>query len=139
MINPVPQDQLTNRQKNICEYGGVFGVLLSLTCLIQHFIFAIPNKYSNPMIPAYLLCITAFLLLALLKRVALIFLIVSAALTIIIEWRLYSSFAFSLVVLLLFIYNIIILVVIYTEQIPQRLKAMEKAKASEDTYWSDKL
>lgn len=139
MSAPTPEDMLTIRQKNICEYGGVFGVLLSLTCLIQHLLFAIPNKLTNPMIPAYLLIITAFLLLALLKRVAMIFLIAGGVLCLIIEWRLYSNFAFSLVVLLLFLYNIIIIVVAYTEQIPQRLREMEMAKKSEEDYWQDKL
>lgn len=135
---PFPE-QLTIRQKNICEYGGLFGVLLSLTCLIQHIAFAIPGRITNPMIPAYKLSVTAFLLLALQKHISLVFLIVSAALSVVIEWRWITHYSFSLVVVLLFMYHVIIIVFIYAEQIHLRLKQIKKAKETEENFWSDKL
>lgn len=130
---------LTHQQKNICEYGGLFGILLSLTCLIQHLVAAIPNKITNPMIPVYILCITAFLLLALLKPVALYFLFAGALLTLVIEWRYITHYAFSLVVLLLFLYHVIMIVLLLTEQIPQRLIRIRQLKEAEEAEWRGKI
>lgn len=132
-------EQLTVRQKNICEYGGLFGVLLSLTCLIQHLVAAIPNRITNPMIPAYLLAVTAFLLLALLKHASLYFLIVSAVLTLVIEWRYITHYAFSLVVLLLFLYHVIFIVILYAEEIPFKLRQIIKLKEAEEDQWRGKI
>ncbi|MGQ0739524.1 MAG: hypothetical protein ACT4OJ_10725 [Bacteroidota bacterium] len=139
MNNANPADLLTNRQKNICEYGGLFGVLLSLTCLIQHLVAAIPGPVTNPMIPAYTFCIAGFLLLGLQKRIALIWLIISAVLSLIIEWRWMTHYSFSLVVLMLFLYHVIIIVAVYAEQIPRKLKQMKEARQSEEDFWSGKV
>ena len=139
MNAPNSADQLTNYQKNLCEYGGLFGVLLSLTCLIQHLVVAIPGPITNPMIPAYTFCIAGFLFLGLLKRMALVCLIISAALSLIIEWRWMTHYSFSLVVLVLFIYHVIIIVALYTEQIPQKLKRIKQAKAAEEEFWTGKV
>lgn len=133
------ENELTDRQKNICEYGGLFGILLSLTCLVQHLVAAIPNAITNPMIPAYLLAIAAFLLLAMQKPVCLFFLISSAFLSLVIEWRWMTHYAFSLVVLLLFLYHVIIIVILYTEQIPARLKQIKAWKEAEEDHWKDKI
>jgi len=130
---------LTNYQKNICEYGGLFGILLSLTCLVQHLILAIPSYITNPMIPAYILCTTAFLLLALLKPSALYFLITGALLTLLIEWRYITHMTFSLVVLLLFIYHVIMIVLLISEQIPARLIKARQLKEAEEAEWRGKI
>jgi hypothetical protein len=87
---------LTNWQKNICEWGGILGALLSLTCLIQHIAVAIPNSITNPMIPGYLLATTAFVLLALQKPVAIVLLFISAVYAAINEYLWMSNYAFSL-------------------------------------------
>ena len=60
---------LTERQLNLCEYGGTFGVLLSLTCLIQHLIVTINNWITRAMTPYYLFAIVVFILLGLKKPV----------------------------------------------------------------------
>lgn len=133
-----PYSPLTNYHKNICEYCGGFGVLLSLTCLIQHLILAIPSKITNPMIPFYFLAITAFILLALQKPISVIFLSVSAGISLIVVWVWMRNYAFSLVVTLLFIYHIIILVVLYAEQIPQKLKEKRRLELEEEKFWDNK-
>lgn len=130
---------LNNQQKNICEYGGLFGILLSLTCLVQHLILAIPSHITNPMIPVYILCISGFLLLALLKPVALYFLFAGALLTLVIEWRYITYITFSLVVLLLFIYHVIMIVLLITEQIPARLIRARQLKEAEEEEWRGKI
>jgi hypothetical protein len=130
---------LTNRQKNLCEYGGIFGVLLSLTCLVQHLVVAIPNKITNPMIPGYLFAIIAFTLLGLQKINAVIFLIISGANAAFTEYQWMKHYAFSLVVLMLFIYHVIIIVAIYVEQVPETLKQKRMAQKEEEDLWKDKI
>ena len=139
MSTPQKNQILTNWQKNICEWGGILGALLALTCLIQHISVAIPNSVTYPMIPGYLLAITSFILLTLQKPVAIVFLIISAVYAAIIEFLWMSNYAFSLVVLLLFIFHIIVLVALFTEQIPQRLKAMRQAEKEEAANWEGKI
>jgi len=133
-----PYSPLTNYHKNICEYCGGFGVLLSLTCLIQHLILAIPNSTTNPMIPIYFFAITAFLLLALQKPISVVLLIVTSALSLLVVWVWMRHYAFSLVVTLLFIYHIIILVVLYAEQIPQKLREKRRLELEEEKFWDNK-
>jgi hypothetical protein len=130
---------LNNWQKNVCEYGGIFGVLLSLTCLIQHMVVAIPNSITNPMIPEYLLAITAFALLGFQKAIAPLLIIISTVYAGIVEYLWMSNYAFSLVVLLLFIYHIIIIVAVFTEQIPQKLNQIKKLKKEEKDLWAGKI
>jgi hypothetical protein len=133
-----PYNPMTNYHRNVCEWCGGFGALLSLVCLVQHLILAIPNKTTNPMIPYYFLAITAFILLALQKTVSLIFLYVSTAISLIVVWVWMRHYAFSLVVTLLFIYHIIILVVLYAEQIPQKLKEKRRLELEEEKFWDNK-
>ncbi len=132
-------DSLTNGQKNLCEYGGIFGVLLSLTCLIQHIAVAIPGKATNPMIPGYIFAIAAFVLLGLQKSYAVILIIISATNAAFTEWQWMKHYSFSLVVLMLFIYHFIIIVSMYVEQVPKKLKQKRLAEKEEEDLWKDKI
>lgn len=139
MSSPQKNQILTHWQKNICEWGGILGALLSLTCLIQHIAVAIPNSITNPMIPGYLLAIISFILLALQKPVAIVLLFISTVYAAINEYLWMSNYAFSLVVLLLFVFHIIILVAVFTEQIPQLLKTLRQAEKEEAAKWEGKI
>jgi hypothetical protein len=134
-----PSELLTTRQKNLCEYGGIFGVLLTLTCLVQHIAVAIPGKVTNPMIPGYVFAIAAFTLLGLQKTYASILLIISGANAAFTEWQWMKHYSFSLVVLLFFIYHVIIIVSLYAEQVPERLKQKRRAEKEEADLWKDKI
>jgi hypothetical protein len=134
-----PHNILTNSDKNLCEYIATFGVLLSLTCLIQHLAFAIPGPITNPMIPAYVFAIVAFVLLGLKKPVSVILLIVSAGFSFIIEYLWLTHYSFSLVVLLFCLYNVIIIVVLFAEQVPRKLKMQAVAEKNERDMWAGKI
>jgi hypothetical protein len=134
-----PNNILTNSEKNLCEYCATFGVLLSLTCLVQHSIFAIPGRITNPMIPAYVFAIVAFLLLGLKKPVSVILLIISAGFSFIIEYLWLTHYAFSLVVLLFFLYHVIIITLLFTEQVPKKLKMKAAAEKNERDTWAGKI
>jgi hypothetical protein len=132
-------DSLTTRQKDLCEYGGIFGVLLSLTCLVQHIVVAIPGKITNPMIPGYLFGIVAFVLLGMQKSYAIILVIISAAYSVFNEFQWMNHYSYSLVVLLLFIYHVIIIVFVYVEKVPEKLKQKRLVEKEEEDQWRGKI
>ena|SRR5215813_4566678 len=134
-----PNTILTNREKNLCEYGGGFGVLLTITCLIQHFIYAIPSPITNPMIPAYFFTIASFLFFAFQKGFSIVLLIISAAISFIIEFLWITHASFSLVVLMLFIYNVTIIIALFVENIPKKLKMKRAAEKAERDVWAGKI
>lgn len=130
---------LNNWQKNICEYGGLFGILLALTCLIQHFTVVYANSLTNTFIPGYLLSIIAFSLLAAKLPVAPIILIISTAYTCYIAYEWSKHEASSAVVWLLVIYQLLILSGVYSEKIPQKLVQRQKAMREERDSWNGKI
>lgn len=130
---------LSNRHRNICEYGGIFGILISLTCLIQHIAVAIPSKITNPMLPGYIFAALAFSLLAFQKSYAVILLIISAAYSGFTEWRWMTAHSFSLVVLILFIYHVVIIINVYEENIPEMIKEKGLVEKAERDEWRGKI
>ena len=134
-----PNSILTNREKNLCEYSAVFGVLLTLTCLIQHIIVAIPGPVTNPMLPAYVFIVISFLLLGFQKDFSIIFLIISAAISLIIVYLWITHYSFSLVVSLLFVYHIVIVIVLVIESIPKKLRMKKAAAKAERDQWAGKI
>lgn len=130
---------LTKWQKNICEYGGLFGILISLTCLIQHMSVLIKTSITNSFIPCYLLAITAFSLLAAQIIFAPLLLIISGAYSIYIVYEWTRHQASSAIVWLFLIYHILILVGIYTERIPKRLAQKQRAIKEEKKLWDGKI
>lgn len=130
---------LTERQQNLCEYGGTFGVLISLTCLIQHIIVAIPQWITRAMIILYIFIISSFFLLALKKHYAPVLVIISAVFSLVLEYIWMTHYSFSLVVLALFIYMISIIVTLFVEQVPQKLKEKRLAEIKEEQEWAGKL
>jgi hypothetical protein len=139
MSSAPEQNILTERQLNLCEYGGAFGVLLSLTCLIQHFIVTINNWITQSMIPCYLFAIVVFLLLAFKKTIAPLLLIISGVLSLGVQFLWTKHQAISVVVLSLFLYHVIIIVCIYVEHVPAKLKQKQQAEKAEQDAWAGKI
>ena len=134
-----PHNPLTERQQNLCSYSGVFGIMLTVTCLIQHFVVAIPGWITNSIVVFYLFISISFLVLALQKVIAPLLLIISAVLSLMIQYLWMKNYAISLAVLLLFLYTAVIIVALFTEHIPQKLKEKHKAEKAEEDLWSGKL
>jgi hypothetical protein len=139
MANYSHLDPLTNRQKDICSYASVFGALLGLTCLIQHITITRAHWLTYTLALAYVLIIVCFILLGLQYWFSPVSLIVAIALSMFAEFILIKNGVFSLVVLLQFIYSVIVVVVIYTEQIPKLLKQKALAIKAERDEWKDKI
>lgn len=134
-----PLNPLTERQQNFCTYGGTFGVLIAVTCLIQHLVVAKPNWLTNTILFLYLFIALFFILLALQKSIAPYLLIVGAVFSMVIQYIWMKDLSFSLAVLLLFVYHVIMLVILYTEQVPYRLKLKRRAEIDEERKWAGKL
>lgn len=130
---------LTNSEKNLCEYGAALGVVLTLICLVQHIIAVIPSHITNPMVPAYVFTIIAFILLGFQKPIAVVLLIISAGFSAIIEYLWITHYSFSLVVMLLFIYHVVAIVVLFMQDIPKKIKVKRAAEKADRDMWAGKI
>jgi hypothetical protein len=136
-MSPVPGHYvLSERQTNLCEYGGAFGVMLSLTCLIQHLVVTINNWITQLMIPGYIFAIIAFLFLGLKKSISTILLGISLVISLVMVavWMKHQSS--SVVVTSLFIYHVIMIVCMSAEDIPAKLKQKQRAEQEERDNWA---
>src|ERR1043165_8955016 len=111
MRKPSAHELLTSTQLNICTYGGAFGVLIALTCFIQLSIVGVNSSWRVAiLLSIYVIVGTSYFLLALQKHFAPLLLIISTALILIAEIIWMLGAAFSLVVILLLLYSIVMLV-----------------------------
>lgn len=131
--------KLTNKQQEFFSYTGTFGALLATTCLIQHLAIARDYWIAHSMTLIYVFSILGFVLLALKKVFAPLLLIISTILVLLAELILITNFVFSLVVLLLFVYSTVIVVSLYIEQLPRKLKEQALAKRREAEMWKDRI
>ncbi len=129
----------TNRQQDICSFGGVIGLLLSLTCLVQLMIYGTSYWLVPVLMGIYIFTAIAFLLLVLQKPVAPLLLIISAVLLLLAELIWIRARSFSLVVLLLFLYCVLAVIFIYIEQVPAALRQKQLALREEAEQWRGKI
>ena len=134
-----PNSILTNDEKNLCEYGAALGVALTVVCLVQHTLVVIPRQLTNAMVPGYFFIIVSFVLLGLQKTYAVIFIIISALLSAIIEYLWMTHYSFSLVVVLLFAYHVVAIVVLFMQDIPKKLKMKKAAEKADSDMWAGKI
>lgn len=130
---------LSKRHEFICTYGGVFGILLSIACMIQHMIVTTSSWIAQAMTPYYLLAAVAFFLLSLQKMIAPILIIISTVLSLAVQWVWMKDLSFSLLVLMLVLYHATMIVMIYVEQVPQTLKLRKQQRKAEEEMWAGKL
>jgi hypothetical protein len=126
-------------QQNTCAYTGTFGALIAATCVIQHLAITRDHWVTLMMLLFYVLSITSFILLALQKKESPALLIISAVLSFASEIILLKSYVFSLIVLLLFLYTAIIIVVLYMDKIPARLRDKAMLANAEKATWEGKI
>jgi len=131
--------RITEKQQEFFTYTGTFGALLGATCLVQHMAISRDHWIAYAMMLIYIFSILGFALLALKKVSAPVLLIVSTVLVLVAEVILIKSFVFSLVVLLLFLYSSVIVVLLYVEQLPKKLKQQALAEKMENEIWKDKI
>jgi membrane protein YdbS with pleckstrin-like domain len=91
------------------------------------------------MIPAYIFAITGFVCLGLQKYVSIVLMIISAVFSAIIEYLWITHYSFSVVVILLFLYHVIVLVTLFAENIPGKLKMKRTAEKTERDIGAGKI
>ncbi len=79
------------------------------------------------------------MLLAFQKSISPVLIIVGTAFSMVIEWIWLHDFSFSLVVLCLFLYHVTLLVVLFVEGIPKKLKQKAELKRNEEQQWAGKI
>jgi hypothetical protein len=131
--------KLTSKQQDFFTYTGTFGALLGITCLIQHMTITRDHWITYAMMLIYIFSILGFILLALKKVFAPLLLVISTVFVLAAELILITHFVISLVVLLLFLYTTVIVVAMYIEQLPQKLKKQALAEKMENEAWKGKI
>lgn len=127
---------ITRQQESFCENAGLFGVMISIACLIQHMFFMIPGWITFTIIGVYILCITGFVLLMRKSAVALRLLFISAILIFLLEGFMILSLAFSLVLLILLVYLLIIVALLYSGDAQKELRKKAIAEKEEAAKWN---
>ncbi|MGN6294906.1 MAG: hypothetical protein ACTHMV_19300 [Chitinophagaceae bacterium] len=131
---------LSERQQNICIYGGIFGVMLAATCLIQHIRFSTSHWIAFVLMGVYVYSLFVFVLLSLQKGIAPLLMITSSSFVMIaLVYIIAIEGFYSLALILLFLYCTVITIVIYMEHLPTRLKEKAQLKKQEEMAWKDKL
>jgi hypothetical protein len=134
-----PNHQLNNRDLSICTYGGFGGVLISATCIIQLMVYGTSFWMIYLFYGVLLFAATSFVLLALQKSSSPILLFATTLLSFGIEVVITWNYVFSLVIVLLFMYSVIISTLLYVEEIPKKLKQRRMALIADEAQWVGKL
>ena len=134
-------DHLTKQQQSFCDNTGLGGVLLALTCLIQHLYLMIPGWLSITMMIVYLFSILSFVFLMRKSVVAPVLLLISTILIFLQEAVMILAMAYSLVLLLLLVYSIVIVMLVFTSStgLQKNLRLLAAAKKEEQQEWSGKI
>ena len=130
---------LTNKQQDICTYSGSLGAMISTACFVQLIIISRDHWLAFVLLGINLFAILSFILLALQKAVAPWLLVAVAALLFLAKVVYIFSGVFSLVVLISFLYSMVVVAVLFVEQLPKKLKEKALAEKAEALVWKDKI
>lgn len=131
--------KLSKKEDEYITVAGVVGAALSLTALLQHFYFTNTSIWATLMLIPYTFTFISYVLLAAKNKAAHVFLFISIFLLFIAEILILLQSVYTPIVMLVFIYTLIVVVLLYTENIPKKLKERFLSKKKEDDFWSDKL
>lgn len=129
-------EHLTKKQESFCENGGIFGALISLTCLIQHLVFMVSGWIAYSFIPVYLLSIIGFVLLAKKSYKSYRVILISTILIFVVEAFMIMGLVFSLILLILWVYSVLIIVFMKVDNIQNQLHLKEKSDKAEREKWN---
>ncbi|MET0637249.1 MAG: hypothetical protein ABWZ25_14560 [Chitinophagaceae bacterium] len=132
---------LSQKDQDLCTYTGVFGCLISAACTIQHLMLYNVFDYALTMFMLFIFLdnIFSFGMLALQKWYAPIWLLICAVMNLLTGTMALRGPLFSVLVILHFIYTATVVVVLYVDRIPSRLRAKELAQQAERNEWAGKI
>ena len=128
-------EHLTEGQEGFCENFGIIGILISVTCLIQAFIFMPPHWITYTIILVYLVSITGFILLARKSVRAFPTILAATIFLFLLEALLLVLLTFSLVLLILLLYSIVIVALMLTNEIQKKLQEKKRFEKEEKEKW----
>ncbi|RYY61674.1 MAG: hypothetical protein EOO05_05580 [Chitinophagaceae bacterium] len=132
---------LSVKEEDLCTYTGIFGCLISAVSIIQHIVCYRVFDFVLPavMLAFYLLSFISFVALAMQKSFAPILLLVSSSLCLFNAAMALRGPLLSPLIILHFVYSATLVVVIYMDKLPARLRAKELAIRAERNEWIDKI
>ena len=113
--------------------------MISAACFIQLMVISKDHWLAFVLLGINAFAILTFILLALQKTVAPLLLIAVAVLLFLAKLVYIFSGVFSLVVLLSFLYSVVVVTVIFVEQLPKKLKEKALAEKAEALAWKDRI
>jgi len=127
------------KDETLCVTLGTIGAALAATCLYQHFVFMISFWLTNILMVIYIASIIAYVMLAKQKKLAPLFILGIAFLLFFDSLLLVYTRTFSLIVFMFTMFNIIVVIVMYTIGLPKRLHQYYLDQKAENEFWEDKI
>ncbi|RZM03452.1 MAG: hypothetical protein EOO88_56515 [Pedobacter sp.] len=127
--------ETSSAQESFCENYGAAGALLSLTGLFQLIYVMNDHWIGFVMMAIYVLAITSFVVLITKSRASFPLVLTTGILVFLMTVYTILSNFFSLILLILFIYTLIITVLLQTNGVDAYLKARRAAKDEELKKW----
>ncbi|RXK58346.1 hypothetical protein ESA94_17035 [Lacibacter luteus] len=126
-------------KNGFCFYAGLFGVLMSVVSLFQMFAFGAENWMALAVMIVELLSITAYSFLMAKSRFTLPLLFGSTVLVLLMNILFILTLSFSLIIVFLLIYSIVILSIFWANGYTPYLKQRYALKKKETLEWQNKL
>jgi hypothetical protein len=131
---------LTQLQQDTCLYFGIGGAMLSSTCLIQLLVLMTGFQLVHAFVIAvYIFAIIAYVLLARLRSTAPLLLAIELGLSLAALLTLLISGLFSLVASILFMYNLLVIAILYGGYYNRKLHADAIVRRTERDEWQGKI
>ena len=133
------KNSMSKNDKNFCEYSAVFGSLISLTCILQLFLYANLIWITMIFMTVFIFVIISYVMFGLQKRYSVIFLFISFSLSFFLLLFYYYTHVWSLIVICLVLYNIAVTTVILMDNFPGKIKSQSDVLLEENKFWEGKL
>lgn len=133
------KNHLSKGQEEFCEYLGLFGVLLSLTCLFQIAFYMTAHWLGFVYIGIYLFATIGFALLMKKHHLSPKLLLTISIFIFLLQVHMLLSLSFSLVLFMLLIYLIVTVVLLYSNNIKSQLQQKYLAEKAEEDNWAGKI
>jgi predicted membrane protein len=130
---------LSKSKQDFCSYAGTFGVLIGLTCLVQHTLMKGEAWATYLLAGIYIFSIVAFLMFGIQHVISPGLLVISSSLIFFAEMLLIVNGIYSLIVLVFLIYALVITIYSFVEGVPKLLKLKAQAIREEEQEWSGKI
>lgn len=131
---------LTPSQQDTCLYFGIGGAMLSATCLIQLLVLMAGFHFVHAFVMAvYIFAVIAYVFLARLRASAPLMLVIELGLSLAALVALLLSGLFSLVASILFMYNLLVIAVLYGGYYNKKLQADAVVRQAERDEWEGKI